>query len=332
MEKAMPPGVLRMYGKRVVNTTTTKEDTARATAGLNQPDFVERAFFDLDNPRILHRSTLPDGSAVAIMDQTGKYTDISLLVIAKGTEHSPEKTESIYDYSPATQKAYWQSVLGSMLSLREGISEEKRVIAVENCIATYSNESHRTSRSIGKPHAHILVLDEEHIEEDTTGTIPHLEDERRAAAVVLPSLMREVRNNLPADLMEGVEGPTLRTELPHGYTMTISSSLESLFEDPSSITEFMQAHHAAYKEAAHSGGVFDSIPDHLPQPSYRLYIEEADGKLSLSISPEFLSHAGVMEAAGVLLDRSEDNQQRTPTDKLRALQTKAADKLKTIYP
>ena len=52
--------------------------------------------------------------------------------------------------------------------------------------------------------------------------------------------------------------------------------------------------------------------------------------MHVTISPEFLSHAGVMEAAGIMLNRNEENPTRISNEIVKQAQQEAVDEIQMI--
>jgi hypothetical protein len=88
------------------------------------------------------------------------------------------------------------------------------------------------------------------------------------------------------------------------------------------VTQMLAEHHAAYTEISQAW--FSSLKPQrqaklIPQPSYRLYLTLENGKVIATISPEVISHAGVMEAAGVTLIRKQETPPRISETEKQAL-------------
>lgn len=233
-------------------------------------------------------------------------------------------THMVYDLPFATQVSYWSEVLESLDIYHATLEDfedptKVTIFAGENAIKERTGTI-RTSRSIAIPHAHTVPLEHSTIVNlpDGDPTMAHVNYEQRILEKVGQKLADRVFENLPDEakdkLLETMKGddPNLklrkRLVKPFGYQMQLPSDI--------SITDFaafMEDHHHAYVETT------DEIIDRLssknqariiPQPSYRMYVFKEDqgkGDISVIISPEFISHGGLIEAAGLKLNRSVDN-------------------------
>jgi hypothetical protein len=234
-------------------------------------------------------------------------------------------THTVYDLPFATQVSYWSEVLESLdiyHATLEDFSDPYKVtiFAGENAVKERTGKI-RTSRSIAIPHAHTVPLEHDTVTElpDGDPTMAHVNYEQRVLEKIGQKLADRVHENLPQDaqskLLDTMEGddPNLklrkRLVKPFGYQLQLPSDI--------SITDFasfMEDHHHAYV------GTTDEIVERLsvknqkriiPQPSYRMYVFKEDqgkGDISVIISPEFISHGGLIEAAGLKLNRSVDNE------------------------
>jgi hypothetical protein len=315
MERPLPPGTLQMYAIGAVNSDVPREQTAERTARLNKSSFLEATFFDPNHASNLLNASSPDGSSLSLYDQSGKYGDFGLMVIAKGPRSFDEEdaiTEVIYDYPSETQDAYWQFVLGSMTALRDNSPVEgMRVIASENCIREYSG-NHRTSRTIALPHIHVTGIVESNIQPETV-FVPSLHEplsrEQRLTQKFGKHVADKVQRRLPDEIQEQIQLSS-RDVPPYGYSFVVGGSIEEMAKNPALFARIMQTHHQAYASVARplEKLLRKKLPKNegttlIPSPSYRLYLEDSNNRMHVTISPEFLSHAGSMEAAGVLLDR-----------------------------
>lgn len=306
-------GYLHLYAERpAINTADAVSKAAEIANIFNTPNYLQETFFE-PNPTILYTENLTSGGQTTLMIPSGPYAEGAVMVIAKGP-HSLDKeevqTETIYDYPDDVQESYWNTIYTSLQAFSE-LAEEKggeglHVVASENCIATRTNEEHRTSRSVALPHAQIFTLNEADI-------VPFEEDEEKIRHLVfeqtalqqdkfLSRYTQLVQELVTGEMRHGLEGLRREQKAPYGYSFVASHD-----GDIEEIREVMQAHHQAYTEAAHMW-----IPQlkptfqqqiTIPQPSYRLYMSSDGGNFQVTVSPEFLSYAGVLEAAGVELKR-----------------------------
>lgn len=306
-------GYLHLYAERpAINTSASVMDAAAIANRQNTADYLKQTFFT-PNPSILSMHELENGGQTTLMIPSGPYAEGAVMVIAKGP-HSLDRegiqTETIYDYPDDVQNSYWMTIYSSLQACNELAKEKGRdglhVVASENCIATRTNAVHRTSRSIALPHSQIFTLDEQHITpfDEDEEEINHLVFEQQALQQErwLKGYTQLVQGLVVNKMRHGLEGLRCETKAPFGYSFI--ASYDGAIEE---ITQVMNAHHQAYTEAAElwvpqlKPSFQEKIS--IPQPSYRLYMSSEDGNFQVTVSPEFLSHAGVLEAAGVELKR-----------------------------
>ncbi|MDQ3008886.1 MAG: hypothetical protein M3Q81_04810 [bacterium] len=310
-------GVYRLRShKEAINTAASPEAASRVAQSYNTREYLEREFFG-EHERMLGQTTLEDGSRVSVVIPTGPYSEEAVLVMAAGSEIDPTKTASIYDLSTATQAEYWKKILKCLEVFHASVTHRnQRVAAVENNIKVVTNPEMRTSRTIVLPHTHIIKVDLDALEEGKW-RMSHLRKEQfvlRQTAFMQP-LLQQLQEEL--SVATGFQFPslTLRHSAPYGYSFEAGN----IYDVPQ-ITSRLAAHHQAYTETANS--VLSTLREHhqrkiIPQPSYRSFLEIKDGeKLIATISPECLSPAGVMEAAGIKLERGPEYPQRKTSKEL----------------
>ncbi len=327
----LPRGRIELHSdKPAINTSATPAEAAKVSDGYNTATFLKEVFFE-DNPTIIHRTDLPSGGAVTTMNPSGPYSEGAVMVIAAGPhtfdqEHT--KTETIYDYPIDTQQAYWASIIDALdifnqHTLEEEQDPEKYVIfATENCMVTRTTEKIRTSRSIALPHSQVMRLNTEHIipfADPKTAIIPHLAFEQAA-------LKNKKRLTGIADRVQGLafdhhsqplQDVKIHSREPFGYSFAATKA-----GDVVEVAKNMRIHHESYTRAADeliSGLKSSNQKKIIPQPSYRLYMAYDNGIFRAATSPEFLSHAGVMEAAGVTISRDVNHPRRLAVEKVQEI-------------
>lgn len=323
-------GVLQLHSSApAVNTQDSVKKAAAIADAQNSRSYLEAAFFN-GHARTIHHEQLSTGGQLSLIIPTGPYADISFLVAAAGPETFDKEivdTETIYDYPPELQAAYWKMIITSLKTLRDlRGSHNDQVFAVENCIVTRTSDDKRTSRSIGVPHSQILLLNTEAIVPQAW-EIPALSKEQRILkSPVFLSLLRTELDKVKTDLSRSVrESLAQQYHAPFGYTFLLDQPT-----DFDRVAEELNTHHQAYMQAAETAvaRLKPSNRDRLiPQPSYRVYLSLDADKLKVTISPEFISHAGVMEAAGIKLERSPEHPPRVTDTEIRAIAQQILAKL-----
>jgi hypothetical protein len=388
MERPLPAGVLKMHSEgTVVNPTTTTAEAAASARRLNTPTFISNTFFGLDAERTLSSLYFPDTSQVVLYNQTGKYSDLSVMALAIGpntldTTHSTSEgtknieTENVYMYPMDVQEEYWLKIMRTMKNFKDydkfylKSEGDTRIITGENCIATVTSDDFRTSRSIAVPHTHIMAFRNDSIEphDNKPEVVPWLAEEQELTKLFAPTIVKRIQPALrdipvliqdadPKTYPDRTISETLeltpRDEAPFGYSFDLPMGIDSLKMWPIGtrvMASVMEAHHKAYTKVAKdieqrlSKRLLEKgYAQFIPQPSYRLYMElverdtdeHTNYKLGgdivrVTVSPEFLSHAGIIEAAsdaregGLLLNRAPSNPQRIPVEVLEEAQQYAA--------
>lgn len=292
-----------------VNTTVGTEVAGDIAATQNTPEYLQKSFFT-ESPKHILINKLPSGGQVAVLHPSGPYSENAFLVIAAGPnslEQNRGNTEFIYDYPEDVQEEYWRATLTILNSFKESSNPEKEIaVAVENAVGERTSKHKRTSRSISLPHNQVILLELDQIEKHDWH-FSHLDREQRVLRFkAITRLIQEKLHEMASpEMIDVFKTVTQRENAPYGYSFRIPISFET-----SQIAQVMKAHHVAYASAANEvvsklkPANQESI---IPQPSYRVYITQETDALEVTISPEFMSHAGVLEAANILLDRSPDH-------------------------
>jgi hypothetical protein len=309
-----PKGSLQVHASfGAINTNVGVEQAAQQVHNLNSTSFLFNTFFG-DNESILATNQLQSGSRITLMSPSGPYSEDSVMVIAAGPdsfEREIATTQTIYDFPEDVQVAYFSYINeGLKIHLEKNNGRgDVRAVATENCIASVSNQEHRTSRSIALPHTQIFSINYAQIT-PSNPTIDHLKKEQRILSnkKLASSFINGINIRLKEELAY-CDLPRLATQagLPTGYSLNLGE-----VTSPEKIQRVMKAHHYAFKkETVMRAGEF--LPTLKPEnqkrikpfPSYRMYMTYNDqNELVSIISPQYISHAGVIEAAGVALDRS----------------------------
>jgi hypothetical protein len=299
-----------------INTSANIAEAARIAKTFSTPEYLSYAFFNSLHPDFLYKEVLPSGGKVSVCVPTSPYTEQSVLVVAAGPDsfnHNPVKTEAIYDYPADVQNAYWEKILTSLdvFAYESSGQPLSHAVAVENCIAVRTNDQVRTSRSIALPHAHILCINEASLENEDW-SLAHLTFEQR----VLHN--KRLMGVFLKELAKGtqLQDLTARAFAPYGYSFTLWQEGEKTPRDKA-VTQRLAKHHWAYAQTAQTAETELSARNAskiIPQPSYRLYLSAEGGAVRAIVSPEFLSPAGVMEAAGIRLERNTAYPQRVPQE------------------
>ncbi len=322
-----PEGILTVRSEKPsVLTSATPQEASKITEKSNTPEFLKNAFFSLDDPFVLSVQELQNEGAVSVVIPTGPYSETDLLVVAAGpTTFSQEKsqTESIYDYPESVQTTYWKTILTVLDSLEMQKKPGQIAVMTENAISEVSHSDKRTSRTIMLPHAHVFLFSPEEVQ---SSPLPqewtHLHTEQRALNMWLQSPkfsafeteLTEALKVLPASV-------SAKTDLPKGYEIRFSDDAT-----PEEVALAMNINQRIYHKTADK--MIRDLKVHtvqklIPQASYRLYLhhDTEANQYVFTVSPEFISHAGVLEAAGVVLERKLNAPEKaSPEEKTRIRQ------------
>jgi hypothetical protein len=329
-------GLLRTYvpeeqlDTAIRNEATTAEAAAQAKK-LNTYAHVAREFGEEGyNPRLLVRNKY-----TRILRPAAPYTDSAILVAVVGPkfahidtskEPTPQETSrtvqthSIYTLPWDVQVAYWRDIRKSVKVLKDFIKDtgdpkEYTIFAAENNILELTNPETRTSRSIALPHTHILAINHNTIEEVETidPNMQHVLEEQEILYKIGEDLGDEVYKNLSTANKYKLNGRISgRMDMPFGYSMRFKKGLSD--ED---FADMMYGHNEAYTTAILEFPEL-LIDATIPQPSQRIYLFDNE----VIFVPEFISSGGVMEAAGVELDRSPNYKQRIKQEEIVEINTR----------
>jgi hypothetical protein len=327
-QEALPEGLLPMNG-RGFSGSSTREEVAVNTAAINTPTELTRRFFGQNNPETLLILPLSDGSEVRLHAPTGRYTPLATMVVAHGPEFDklpPEETittQNIYEYSENTQAAYWGMLIHGLEAYRDTLDTDKyRIFAGGNWVAQHSNFDERTARTVGLPHDHLCAVRKKDIKPYIEGGVEAIEgltEEKTITNRLLPHFLPRLERALPEDFPLRLE---TRTNLPYGYSFVIPADAGM-----ATVAQLMKDHNTAYEAVANTiktrhekrGAEIHT------QPSYQLYIElDEQGDRHVTISPSFLSAAGVLESAGIQLKRNPYYEEQFTDAEVSGVQTAVA--------
>ncbi len=328
-------GILRTFVPEgqmdtAIRNNATPEEAAAQAAKINSAGHIAREFGEEGyNPRLRVRNLYS-----RIVQPAAPYTDSALLVAAVGpkfahidtSKPSTEKelnkmvqTHSVYTLPRDVQIEYWRDIRKTKNIVKKFIEETAKpedyvIFAAENNILERTNPKRRTSRSIALPHTHILAINTNDIvglEEDTIDfNMRHVLEEQEALAQVGEVLGNKVYNSLTGADKDKIIGRfSGRMAMPYGYSIRFNPNISD-----GDFTDLMYGHNEAYtKTLLESPELLAGAT--IPQPSQRIYILDNQ----VIIVPEFTSSGGVLEAAGVQLDRSPNHVQRIKQKNLKEI-------------
>ena len=285
------------------------------------------------------------------------YTDRALMLMYFPPDYDKQvSTKTIYDYGDLRVVAgYWRRIVAGLAAMRELTKEElDRFIPlyVENVVCRVTDKEVRTSRTAILPHGQWVEIDKNEIV-SVNKRISHLQEEqdvlqrRKTAERFIERLKVEMREqviipggyfteNTKADLSDVTIG--VRDESPYGYFIQIPYSFnpEGLDRDEmAKIVTVAVAHHKAYTKLSqrYLSKATSVIPKLIliPQPSYRMYVSLGKENLTMVFTPEFISHAGVMEAAGIVVNRPPKIPRRYSEEEVSNFQKRFTELVETQY-
>ncbi len=336
----IPQGITLVRSSHAVNSVDSQRTVAQETRRINTPQFITDTFFDTskDSTLVIFKPTRE--TAVSVVIPSGPYTPDSVMIIA-ADQHilasdspldpiDPSETAFIYDYDFETQYIYWQTVLTTLQFFQNGTY-------FENAAVEYSNEQHRTPRSIGVPHGQIGTFN--NLQNLIRSTDPDLKDSRLAfeEAVVMENKYRnssltqglisihtQMKRQIPKrdskNLRWSMYGRSEANTPPFGYQFELSGRY-----DGETFANFMRTHHEIYESVATQLFQDHSLihPETIVyQPTYRLYIQRDEtigdgGGLLIVVSPNIVAPAGAMDAAGHILNRAPENPVQVNHDEIK---------------
>ena len=315
------------------NHKEKKQDKADYTRRINTPQELWRRFVSQD-AAILHQDEI--GSPphlISIIEPTGAYSDGAMLIVAVPPEiidpednKTPIKALTIYDLPEEVQAAYFYYALKAAKSMRSSWPKEPKpqVFFTENVSPQVSNQQYSVGRTVALPHIQVWgVIPTTEDNQDQPQFHPSLKHERRLIKLFHRIIKTKLEMFMNKNLQE-----TLNTQLavstrlasPYGYefSLTFPENM-SLQEQGKIIAHFMRMHHHTYadvaselltqlKEKVQTNNVrltksmlYKTIR---PQPAYKVVGRySAPHTVVISITPNIVSSAGVMEVMGIQLHR-----------------------------
>ncbi len=323
-------GILRVHGaSTAINTETSPNEAGFKARAMNSADYLLKTFFDPENDMLPDGVKSPTGSSLVTVNSTegtvklfipsSPYSELAMMVIA-GNEawlreqgSSMVRTHTVYSMGPEVSFHYWKIAIQSLQVFRAHLPEGSHDLMIGQNNLPYftgeikitTDEDIRTSKSISLDHAHIIPVPKNAIDTTRQVSLPHLDVERAALrAPGFAEFVTCVANALPEGTRNLLYDFDVHEEAPVGYTFTFPGNMGiELF------SQCLKDHHDAFTRVSPRLPRF--FPDDLrglrtlPMPSYRFYATlTAENDIQCYVSPEVLSFAGVMEAAGVGLLRS----------------------------
>lgn len=323
--------VLRNRGFGGTNSSSSHDIYIDRIDRLNVPTTTYHNFMASD-PTLMH-ITLTNGIEIAMHRAGNPYGPIDSQVAAWDPSWEHLTLEEIsgklpYDLPQSAQYKYWQIGLAELLALeqislpegRRGNREDYQAVLMQNSTplsmrdSRYEDEdglSPRTSKTIFIPHAHVAYINTkwlepkpwhfDHLDEEKQ-TLRHLQ-ENAYGQQLFTTLQQDILSQTTLSVSFSQE-----EALPIGYSIRLESvTPANLMKKIGPIAELLSAHYHAYTQLAQQAE-HDSSGTKIPQPAYREYLyfdTTADGRrvLTLRVSQEIISHAGVLEAMGIELLR-----------------------------
>ncbi len=291
---------------------------------------------------------------------TGPYMDRSILLVACPPNietTDPTVPVMSYDLPQETRREFLSAELTALQKSHQLAYQKPaamKAISAENCLSVLSGDL-RTSRTVRLPHLQVGIVDIQAINERTKQKpTKGLQDEEKILSDqvfmtrALTAINRSLSHRLPGRDKE--YSLHIRTARPYGYAIVFNDIDVAKVTDKDSlenVLSVMEAHHASFSLVARalerSEKMQETIslsadPTHMSpqgmiaQPSYRRITHfNEDNKLEMIISPEFFSHAGVFEASGVTLHRTEKAPLRYPAEDVRAFQEKISEAITATF-
>jgi len=306
-----------------INTHSELKDVVERTRLINSEEWLENIYEN----EACGSYISPTGTRFGFIRPVAPYADWDLMpmVFPKKVE-STLKTEEIYDYSAVDQLIYWQILTTGLSEATKVMAQQEpqrphRVFATQNSNHFLSNENHRGARSIHLIHARILGFYLDNIvaagETNANGQplpfgIPeHLWQEWGLLRGAETRIVEGIKKRMNPDFLRHCSF-AVREAPPFGHSLIIAGPKNgdySQFDWLQRVQLIAADHYQAYTKFCESGDLAKTLgADNIkfPQPSFRLYVSLQNNTLELIHSPIVLSHAGPIEAAGIILHRNEE--------------------------
>jgi hypothetical protein len=313
-------GLLDIYGDGI-NTEMSREAAALRSEKLNQPEKLRAILNDQERLYTGQVGVL----RFSVIRPTSPYTPGSLMFAAHTEDYNglSEKPQYIYEFGEVEQRAYWAHILAGLFA------HGNQSFYTENTTQTTSFE-HRSSRTLNFIHGQFGSIKEEWLQPHGE-SLEHLGAESRKTLSLmdringpLGAIMNDVRASSPSVELEYYARPTgyalsfpLTADLPE-LIATVQRTMEAHWQ---AYSNYVKDEEAKVKRASENNSGIEKR-DIIPGPSYRQYVWFEDGMLKILISPEYDSHAGVMEGMGIHLRRTLSGKTYiSPEDEMRQKET-----------
>ncbi|MFZ5437703.1 MAG: hypothetical protein ACOZAK_01460 [Patescibacteria group bacterium] len=305
-----------------INTHSELKDVLERTRLINSEEWLEKVCAEETCGIYLS----PTGTRFGFVRPVAPYADWDLMpmVFPKKIESTLE-TEEIYDYPVEDQLIYWRILTTGLDQAKKVMAEHEpqrphRVFATQNSNHFLSNEKHRGARSIHLIHARILGFYLDNItaagEVDSNGQIlqpgvpDHLWQEWGLMRKSETKIVAIVKKYMRAESLQFCEF-AIREAPPFGYSLIIPGPENIDYGQEAWLEKVQQVtadHYQAYSQISNNGElarILGAENIKFPQPSFRFYASLENNTLELIHSPIILSHAGPIEAAGIILHRNQ---------------------------
>lgn len=362
MGRLLPSGTSRVHidsRRAELGLGTNKSDAPKNRAVIQknrQRSHLEKEFFVKDRPdnhptRQFYIKQLPDAGRVAMVGQPAGYFEKCGLVIATNLPHEPEFTDSTVqtilpvDLPNYTGVAFTAAKLAALQTADALATTDQKAIVIEHITPEVSTPECKYPRSVPLPHASFGLVDLDSIEPERT-RYAHLDAEQKVLlhksgvislmALHMYSYIHTALQETDFDANKFDVVP--RSEEPFGYTIQYDIHSDALTrkENVLFVSAVLQAQQDAVHEfGSYVQGVLPCVVNYgdesfqlKPQPASRDYMHiDKDGYLATIKSPIYYSHAGGIEASGVVLYRNPDIVPVHSADAITAFRKRAGDNI-----
>jgi hypothetical protein len=340
--RILPAGTSRVHidERRAELGLGTNRERNRAVIDTNRRrGHLEREFFDHKTDgstsgvtEVHYLSQFSDGGRVSFVGQPAGYFEKSGLIVATDIpQEEPEAIEQQRDFlvptilptrlPVMTRLAFTGAKLAGLQTAAQTATKGQRSVVIEHLTPEVSLPTNKYPRSVPIPHASFGNVDIDLIDPDRK-RIMHLEAEQEALRKMpdlIPLMALHVYTFIDtalkaADFDDGRFAIVPRSSEPYGYDLRLDVPVEELTkpENVLFVAAVLDAQHQGYSTFGNqssgllSGSTFyeGEIFDRKRQPASRdiMHLQQ-DGYLTITKSPIVFSHAGGMEASGVVLQR-----------------------------
>lgn len=297
--------------------------------------------------QLYYAASLPEGR-VSFIGQPAGYSEVSGLIVATEMPAIPpaellnRETELVPTRFPAdlpfaTRLAYTGAKLAALQVAFGTATEVQKSVVIEHLTPDIKTDEIKYPRSVPWVHASVLNIDLESIDPDNRKAIPHLEAEQNIlgseynallSLYMLTAINLILEETRFASNREGIDVRPRFVE-PHGYGIVFDIPPETM-TDPANVlfvTSVLDAEHQAL-QTIEDTQLWQRLPNIIrdasgtvlsrkPQPATRGYLHvNEEGLLEKVTSKIVYSHAGGIEAAGVVLMRGPEHPQRHDPEKV----------------